>query len=174
MTDRQRLLTERIEARRSQAAAPDEFEERGFVQNAAAGRVDDDRAKREEGELPGADEVLRFRAKRNVKRQNVGRAETFGKVLDERGLKPVISIRVRVENQYSHAKCGGPLRHFAADPATADDQERTSFELDAHYSRARLEIAPADGVIERDASTRSGEDENIVLGDRDCVDVPDD
>ena len=107
--------------------------QRGLVDDAAAGRVDDPQRRLRVREQVGRDQAHRVGRLREVDREEVGLADEVLERGDERHaeLPGAVGTHVRVEGHELHAERQRALGDEHADAAEADDAERLAVELDA-------------------------------------------
>jgi hypothetical protein len=111
------LGIEDVERQPAEPAISQRGERRGGVEHLAARGVDEDRARREGGDLRGADHAARLRGQRHVQRQDVGAAQQ----LVERGGALGKAGDVRIVRAEPHPERAGEARHAAADLPESHD-----------------------------------------------------
>src|SRR3954447_6513252 len=165
-----RLVLVDVERRAAEVAGSKRVRDSGFVDHAAAGDVEEQRALAHAGQLPSPDQTLGLTCERNVDRDDVGARQ---QVVDRHQLDAEVlgllagDVRVRPEDRHLHRPRS--RRDRLADLAEPDDPERLAAQLDAGELRP-LPLTTADGRI--GGGDTSGEPEHErqrVLGGRDRV-----
>ena len=133
MVRRRRLLHENVEGGAGQVAGLEGVGQRLFVNDAAAGAVDDAGALAHQGHLAGADQVARLVGERRVDGEEIDLRQQsieIGGGLDA-DLAGGGGGEERVEAEHLHVEAGGAAGDLAADAAEADDAERLAGQLRA-------------------------------------------
>lgn len=126
--------------------------EGGFIDEAAAGAIDDADARLEKGDAFLVDDVLCFRGHRHVKRDEVGLFHGFIDLLDEFDTEEAgfASGQIGIVSDDPHAEGHGAAGEFTADAAHAEDGE--GFVVEFH-------------AFELFAFPFAGDDGGVGLGD---------
>ena len=129
---RRRLLLEDIERGAGDAARLDRARQRQLVDEAAAGAVDEARARLEARQLGLAEEVPRVPGERRVDRDEVGPREELVE-LDAFHAQALggLARQIRVVGDDLHAKAERAAGDLGADPAEAENAQHLAEELDA-------------------------------------------
>src|SRR5450631_546067 len=134
---RRRFGSENVEAHAADSAFLQCDRESVFVDESAAGRVDDDDAGLDHGELALTDEVKGFGRLRQVDRDDVGFAQQLFKGDEpDAVLRGACWLHVGVVGNEVRAESGQALRHQLANLAQADDADGLVENLDAGELRA--------------------------------------
>ena len=140
---------------------------RGFVDELAAGAVDDAHARLHGGEGLAREQALGFRRERHVQRdvvalpeQRLEAAQLYAEIGGD------LRRNVGVVGDDAHLEGARPLDHFAADAAQTDDAQHLAAQLIAHEllllplaafgGGAGLRDAPGHGEHERQGVLRDG------------------
>ena len=144
--------------------------ERGLVDDAAAGRVDEDQGGLDAVQLLVADQAESLGGLGQVDRHEVGLGEQRVEVDEpDPHLGGAAGLDVGVVGDDRHAEGAQALGHEDADPAQADDADGLLVELDAGVLRA-LPLTVAQGRVRRRDVARGGEHQrHRELGGRDDV-----
>ena len=170
-----RLLVEDVEPRPRDLPRGQRLGERDFVDDRAAARVDEHRARLEEGDLAGADEVAGGRVEGNVERDDVGGSQELSEQpeLDPEGVLRILAEPGDVVVVHGHAERAGEPCGLLADGAEPDDAEGPAPEL-VHPRRlvAAPAAAPHVRMLEGQAPAHREHQQQRMLGHRDRVGAP--
>jgi hypothetical protein len=134
------------------------FNQRRFVVNAAAGRVDQPHARLQPIKLRDVDQIARLFGERRVDREVIDVRQHVVDLLvplDAKLLRLLLRHE-RVVAEHPHLQRLGPLHHRQADTAEADDAERLAGDLGAHVLRT-IPAAFDQRLIRRGDVPRQGE-----------------
>ena len=165
-----RLLGEHVQAGGGDLAGLERVVQRGLVDDAAAGGVDQHQAGLGLGELLGADQTGGLRGLRQVHAHEVGLGEERVEVDQPNAhLRGTAGLHVGVVGDHVHAERAQPLGDQHADPPEADDADGLLVELDAGVLRP-LPLAVAQcGVGRADVAGRGEHQRDRELGGGDDV-----
>ena len=132
------LFIEDVEGGAPEAVLLQRRRQRSLVDDAAAGRVDEDRIGAHARDRLGADEAARFGRQRHVQRDDVGRDEEIVK-RDPRDRIPggIVRRHEGIVRDDAHAEGRGARGRLPRDGAEADEAEPLAGDLAAHQAAAR-------------------------------------
>jgi hypothetical protein len=140
------------------------FHQRGFVVDAAAGRVDQPHSRLQALELRDVDQVAGLFSQRRVDREVIDVRQHVVDLLVplDAELLRLLLRHERVVPEHSHLKGLGPLHYREANAAKADDAERFAGDLRAHVLIA-VPFAGLQAFISRSDVPRKGEHESYCV-----------
>ncbi|MNC38647.1 hypothetical protein D3C75_872660 [compost metagenome] len=167
-----RLLLEYVKGSSGDNAAVDGFNKRHFIDNAAAGTVDDAHAFFHHFKLRAGDHMAGFRGERGMDSDEIRatydiihRCQLYFKLFR------TVSGQERVIGKDVHAKGFGPFGHLAADPAHTEYAERFAAKL---YPKECFSVPDAGngfGIGLRNMAGQCHHHGKSVLTGRDCISV---
>jgi hypothetical protein len=167
---REGLGLEDVESGTGDGSLLESLDERGFVDQSAAGAIDEAHPGLAPGQCVGIDEVASLFGERRVDRQKVGPGPDLFQ-LAEFDTQRIGRARWQegVVHEHGHSECLGPDRDLAADPSHAQDAEGLRVEFDSHQTL----LAPLAGVHARmagnDVAAQRHQQGPGVLGRRERV-----
>ncbi len=128
------LFDEHIERDAADLAAFEPFDERLFVVDAAAGRVDQAHARLHDFDRFGINQIGRLGRERRVDGEVIDLRQHVANFFDARDaqLGGLLGRKERIVTENAHLKGERPLGDFLADAAQADDAQGLVGELRAH------------------------------------------
>ena len=142
--------------------------ERGFIDESAAGTVDDPNALFAEGEPALIEHMVRFIRQRHVQREKIAERQKLIDLLDEFDLKAARFARreVGIVREHAHAEGNGAARDLGSNATHSKDAEGLVVELDAFvflsipfagfHARIGLRYGARNGDEKREGMLRSG------------------
>ena len=165
-----RLRAEDVERGGGDLPGAERVEQRGLVDQLAAGRVHDPHAVLHLRDRLGVDHAARLVVQRQVQRQEVGaREHAVERVVLDAELAEALGRDERVVGEHAHLEADRAPGDLLADPPEAEHAERLLRELDAAPLRALPAALLERRVRLRDVARERDEQADRVLGRRDDV-----
>ena len=165
-----RLDREHIKRRAGEVAALEEITHRSFIDEAAAGAVDEDKALFGFSERFARQDVLGLLRQRNMQRDHIGASEQRIEInfLDAE-FHSALFRQERVIGHDFHLEADGALGNAAADIAATDEAERLVGDFEAHIARLRPLAGLRVVIGRRDLAGGGEHHRDGMLGGRDGV-----